>query len=500
MEKEKRILFYFLGWFIVAVFIFLIGIINANALTITDYEVTWYYRNQSNESNLLGDLKPYNEPSITVDGEYINGYSTRFEYIFSKDMQYNISYNLFLQYSLPDDRNLRSDILSRIENNCYADSDFKVLDCSAKQISKNCGEGCDLTISVTQQVKAINSTDAIRFGVYPNSNFSLGFYNHDSNIYNYMQNINIYDNSSSAIIDQNNQILNGQDSINQNIIDSNKETQNVIKDQFNDCRDSVNLFNLSSYPFESNVAYNSSGERVWWGSSYHGILNYFPVSPNTTYTFSSNLNSKLARVVFYDSSMNIVDASNAQVSTFTTSSNTYFIRFALNVSSSPSWVQIENGSSASKYEPYGEEICQNRIDETNDKIDQTNKELGDLNNNITDDSSPDIDGLADSAGWLPPGPLDSVLNLPLSLFNSLTTNLNKSCSPVSIPLPYVDKNLTIPCINTLYDKIGVSTFITWLGVIVSGLMLYTYLLKLYKWIEDRISLNETHSVDNWGGL
>ena len=64
--------------------------------------------------------------------------------------------------------------------------------------------------------------------------------------------INGIDNIQSSIIDSenniNSNIQSSEDNINQNIddmeqsiVDSNKETQEVIKDQFNDCRDSYNL-------------------------------------------------------------------------------------------------------------------------------------------------------------------------------------------------------------------------------------------------------------------
>ena len=132
------------------------------------------------------------------------------------------------------------------------------------------------------------------------------------------------------------------------------------------------------------------------------------------------------------------------------------------------------------------------------KTDETNKKLDDLNKNLTDESSPNLNGLENSAGWLKPGPVDSILNLPLSLLNNLTSNLSKSCSPISLPLPFIEKNLDLPCLNVIYNKIdGLNVFLNSIGVIASAFIIYNYLRKLYLRI-DKI-LNFDNSSD-WGGI
>lgn len=349
--------------------------------------------------------------------------------------------------------------------------------------------------------------------------------------YSYLWKINDTGVNLGPVIENNNQntqnVIENNNQNTQDIIDSNKETQEVIKDQFNDCRDSYNLYNFKNTSLVSDgivvdengwitITYdNTNGTSTKYFNYYTQNLNLKTSTDYKIITEIKNISgtgsllsvSQLQNQGQFISSkiynFSSLSSNSSQVLTMKTIDNFDSSKWGLR-----SYVQFTSGQSGSitfrlsvinnnetftNYEPFGEEVCSNKIDDTNDKLDG-------IQGALTDDSSPDTSGLADSAGWLPPGPLDSVLNLPLSLFNSLTTNLNKSCSPISIPLPYVNKNLTIPCINSLYDKIGISTFINWLGVIVSGLMLYTYLLKLYKWIEDRISLNETHSVDNWGGL
>lgn len=135
-----------------------------------------------------------------------------------------------------------------------------------------------------------------------------------------------------------------------------------------------------------------------------------------------------------------------------------------------------------------------------DKQNQTNENLEDIKESITDETPPDTDGLDGAAGWLPAGPVDSLINLPLSFFNSISRDLGSSCKPVSLPLPYVDKNLTLPCMSTFYDGIKINSFMDWVGLIASGFILFSYLLKLYKWVDDTLTFRENNHLDNWGGV
>ena len=135
-----------------------------------------------------------------------------------------------------------------------------------------------------------------------------------------------------------------------------------------------------------------------------------------------------------------------------------------------------------------------------DQNQQTNDKLDDLNDNLTDETSPDTDGLNGAAGWLPAGPVDSLINLPLSFFNSISRDLGSSCKPVSLPLPYVKKNLTLPCMSTFYEGIKINSFMDWVGLIVSGFILFSYLLKLYKWVDDTLTFRENNHFGGWGGI
>lgn len=133
---------------------------------------------------------------------------------------------------------------------------------------------------------------------------------------------------------------------------------------------------------------------------------------------------------------------------------------------------------------------------------KTNQKLDNINSSLTDSSPISLDKLNDTTGWLPAGPVDSILNLPLSLLNNLSTNLNKQCTPISLTIPFIDKNnqLVLPCLaNTLSENIdGFDTFYSWLGLIVSCLLLYRYLMSLYVWV-DNVLMLRLEMYEDFGG-
>lgn len=138
-------------------------------------------------------------------------------------------------------------------------------------------------------------------------------------------------------------------------------------------------------------------------------------------------------------------------------------------------------------------IIQNEFNEVNENI-------SDLKDSLTDESAPDTSALSNSAGWLPPGPVDSILNLPLTLLNSLNTALSSRCVSITIPLPYINRELPIACITTIYENMGVTSFLNWVGRIASAFILFKYLISLYKWVDDTLTFRENHYIDNWGGV
>lgn len=129
-----------------------------------------------------------------------------------------------------------------------------------------------------------------------------------------------------------------------------------------------------------------------------------------------------------------------------------------------------------------------------------NESINNMNNNIMDPSGPDTSSLSNSAGWLPAGPVDSIINLPITMLQSLNNVLSgSSCSPISIPIPFINYNYSLPCLSTIISNMGFSTWWEWVGTIASAFILYKYLINLYAWVDKTLTFRENNWND-WGGI
>lgn len=125
-------------------------------------------------------------------------------------------------------------------------------------------------------------------------------------------------------------------------------------------------------------------------------------------------------------------------------------------------------------------------------------------NFVTDTSTPEAGDIANSdslpsVGLLPPGPLDSILLLPVNILNSIIQSFGGNCSPVVAPLPFVGENLTFPCFSDTFYTGSMAPLATLLGGVASAFILYKYFKHLYKKVDRAVSL-ETTDEDEWGIL
>lgn len=299
---------------------------------------------------------------------------------------------------------------------------------------------------------------------------------------------------NQQIINQNQQIINGQNNIinNQNnntdkVIDNqDNNTDKVIDNQNNntdkqiDSQRVCNFYDKNSIILDKHFI-NSNGDSI--SSTNWGVTDFISISSSSEIILTKKISENFeANVCFFN--INKTKISCFQQRNLTENqklivpTNASFVRFSINkILNEPQWKICQNGNQA------------------------ISGGLNDINSSINDSSSPDLDALKNTAGWLPAGPIDSILNLPLTLLNSLTTNLSKSCSPVELPLPFIDKNLTLPCLSSIYSQIdGLSVWINSISVIASAFILFQYLMNLYKWVDDTLSFRENNFIDNWTGV
>lgn len=312
---------------------------------------------------------------------------------------------------------------------------------------------------------------------------------------------------NNSITNSTNTITGEINNMEQSIIDSNKETQEVIKDQFNTCRNSYNLFSSSLfdktgtyalYKLKDNTSYTLS-LKLKDGKSIPSGLYFGFVSGQ----YNSSIPPKQLNII---NGGNFSPASLKENGTYyqtiiDNSSYKYVYIYTKNVNIEYYFdVMLTESSSLLNYEPYGEQICTNKLDEQNETSKGIFGKIKELFSWLTDPQPADISGAADVAGWLPPGPLDSLINLPLTMLNNINTSLGKTCSPLNVNLPYVNKSVEIPCLNTIFNQItGLNSFWTWVGMIGSVMILYRYLVNLYKYYDHLTDL-QANFISDWGSI
>lgn len=76
--------------------------------------------------------------------------------------------------------------------------------------------------------------------------------------------------------------------------------------------------------------------------------------------------------------------------------------------------------------------------------------------------------------------LTAVITAPLSLISSITSS---SCSPLVIPLPYVDKDLSLPCMGAIYSNYF-GSFLSIYQIITFGIVAYWVLVRIFNLVKD----------------
>lgn len=296
----------------------------------------------------------------------------------------------------------------------------------------------------------------------------------------------------------NQNIQDTEDRLNQSIIDSNQATQDTINNNFNDCRDSYNLFDNSNI----NSVYNAEVDVTETGlitiNTLANSTSYATYSvnikPNTTYTISAssveNTSTSSSRVYlreyYSDGSYKVLFTNNDSIinNTFTTSSDAvriiiffyaaYGSTNSVNDSVTYSNVMLNEGSASLPYEKYGEQVCTNRIDETNDKLDNVNDSL---NNSNTSDAENDASNFFNNFTDSDNGGLSGIITSPLIAINKM---LDSQCSPLTAT--YKNKTISLSCGTEFWAKAtGIKEF---LNLVEGGLLCYLIIRKLYLLVQD----------------
>lgn len=189
-------------------------------------------------------------------------------------------------------------------------------------------------------------------------------------------------NNQNTIINNINNINTSISNTEENIKNEINEMEENINNNFNTCRESKNLLNLSA-PYSYTAHWSVANDIGFYYSadSWSNVIWYLPIKSGTTYTFSYKQRPSTSIYLGFrevDSNSNLLKslAEDFTGTTLTfTATNTGYLMLFINNSNPVDQLLFEEmmfaeGSSNYTYEPYGKEICQNKIDATNDKLDQ----------------------------------------------------------------------------------------------------------------------------------
>ena len=105
--------------------------------------------------------------------------------------------------------------------------------------------------------------------------------------------------------------------------------------------------------------------------------------------------------------------------------------------------------------------------------------LGDINDSI---NSSDTSGAQDSFGGFFDNfedndyGLSDIIKTPLTFIQGLSTN---TCTPITLPLPFVDQNLVLPCIKPIFQE-HFSPLLTVYQLITFGIISYFIVINIFK--------------------
>lgn len=111
--------------------------------------------------------------------------------------------------------------------------------------------------------------------------------------------------------------------------------------------------------------------------------------------------------------------------------------------------------------------------------DSTNDIKDSINNDNVDDSTNTASNFFNNFSTDTHG-LTGIITAPLNAIQSLTS---KTCSPLVLPLPFVDKDLTLPCMREIYvDNFG--AFMNIYDVITLGIISYWIMVRIFALVKD----------------
>ena len=375
-------------WLLLFFVICIVGISNVFGL-----ETKTIYSNQtldnSNQFN-YGFVNAGGVDSITTGsvGSRISGKTKYINFYLSQNVALNYTYTIRINF-LADDLqpyfslNHVKEISVCNSSSCSNSSIISI----KKQNNNGFSTWVELTFNPTQVGNVIGVTLGDNNGSFITGETFFGI----SSVQIESKNANqdVIDNATNNT----NNIINNNNSNTESIINSNKETQEIIKDQFNTCRDSVNLLNLPDGTYSNNgiTVVISNGVITINGTSSSTSFISIPINLDLQSNFSISLNNsamgdslsevrlQISGSNFRSVSLSVANNKRENLSTYGTYTS-LMIRISSGVTITNGIIkpQVQLGFVATDYEPYGEQICTNKLDEQNKTSKSILGKIGDI--------------------------------------------------------------------------------------------------------------------------
>ena len=362
-KKSFGPVFRFILWLLLLFVICIVGISDVFGL-----ETKTIYSNQtldnSNQFN-YGFVNAGGVDSITTGsvGSRISGKTKYINFYLSQNVALNYTYTIRINF-LADDLqpyfslNHVKEISVCNSSSCSNSSIISI----KKQNNNGFSTWVELTFNPTQVGNVIGVTLGDNSGSFITGETFFGI----SSVQIGSKNANqdVIDNATNNT----NNIINNNNSNTESIINSNKETQEIIKDQFNTCRDSYNLINYT-------IKLDGS-----LGTTSIAIAN-LELEPGT-YTISLTPSLPNNYGYIYIGTNGSIATNIRDKKTFTIDSTQTvpfrFVRKEGTYNNETFNIMLQKGSIATDYEPYGEQICINKLDEQNETSKSILGKIGDI--------------------------------------------------------------------------------------------------------------------------
>lgn len=315
-------------------------------------------------------------------------------------------------------------------------------------------------------------------------------------------------NSEDTLIKQNDAILSdlqalyyttsdGLTQISYKLDDTIKELQDLkslLSQLLNSCRDSYNLFDISKVQSRTTFIVNDDGTITL-------TAQYNNRSANTLKDFAPDLKVGKAYTLSFETTgtSNVVFLSvpsiyweNGKSIVMTQEILDSYIYFygVPDGNTIIDKIQIQPGTSATTWEPYGEQICKSKVDETNDAIKESNKKLDETNKKLQESqdfmNDDDTSGSSSEAQEFFEGfttdtyGLTSIITAPLELIGNIA---GSTCSPLPLQIPFVGGAFNLPCMSTIYKK-HFGSFLSVYQTITFGIVAYWVCIRIFALVKD----------------